>query len=301
MPKRPIIISELKRLYPEAKFAYNAVIDKPNETWFNASERTQEWNEVLKKNVIDADAVVLHLYTDAASSPERLIENLFREIDDFNTFTAKVFPDQKVWVTEYNIKCDKTNDGYFRNAYAGQWIHGMHSLVMTLELMLLPQVDLLCFHDIAAEVPAATIYAKTTQIPLSQGSSEYVTASGTTLSASGHAFTLLGYAMKNASALSKLSSSSDEKVQGTINAIQGYLFHKGDQPSKALLVNFSDKARSIDTRIHQGKAAVSQRQYAASSLVSVINSEEALTRTETSLTEPETTLPPYSITVLTYQ
>ena len=291
-------ITEIKKLYPDVKIAYNAVVDEPKQTWFNSSPRTVEWNSVMKAANMGADAVVIHLYSENSSTPEGLIANSLSKVATFNDFTASTWPGMRIWVTEYNVKCDKLDNGDYRNAFAGQWVHGLNSAIYTAELMLSPQVDLLCFHDIAADVPAAVIFAQNGDIPTSQSGGGRVPVSAMTFSASGYAFTMLGYAAQGATQIAKLSASPAQTV-GAIDALFGYLFTGSNR--RALLVNLSAESRAIDSRIPAGSgAAVSSIQYSAPALTTVVNSADKLTRAEVALTGNKVTLPPYSITVLSY-
>jgi len=203
-----------------------------------------------------------------------------------------------MWVTEYNVKCDKTNGTDYRNAYVGQWVHGLNSAIYTAELMLSPQVDLLCFHDIAADVPAAVIFAQDDVLPTSQSGGGTVPVSAMTFSASGYAFTMLGYAAQGATGIAKFSASPAQRT-GAIDAIFAYLFTGSNK--RALLVNVSADSKAVDSRMPAGsQAAVSMMQYGAPSLTTVVNSADKLTKTESALTGNKVTLPPYSITVLSY-
>ena len=293
-------ITTLKKLYPEARFAYNAVIDKPKELWFNSSARTTGWNEVMKKSDIGADAVILHLYTSNASSPEGVIENSIREIHEFDTFTKEVFPDTKIWVTEYNIKCDMIDaeQTIYRNAFAGQWIHGMNSVVMTAELLMLPQIELLCFHDIAAGVPSAVVFASETQIPVSQGSKTYKQADAVTFSASGYAFSLLGYAMEGANRISRVTPNTSIKTNG-IEALQGWLFTGENR--RVLLINFSAKGQVISDTLAGGNSHAQKiTQYSARQLTSVINRAAELKMSQSTPQNGKFLLQPYSIAVIDF-
>lgn len=290
-----LYVTKLKQLYPEALFAYNAVIDKPDELWFNSSTRTVSWNETMKNADIGADAVILHLYTGSASSPEALIDNTIKEINDFNEFTKNVFPDTDIWVTEYNIKCDMKDKNSYRNAYAGQWIHGINSVLMTAELIMLPQVSLLCFHDIAAGVPSAVVFAEDAQIPVSQGSSSYKTAKALSFSASGYAFTLLGYAMDNANEICRISIEDNDSDDN----VYGWLF-KGKN-NRMLVINLSSDIKVVPSEIPDiSSKADSIIQYSATSLTDVIYQDTSLKKTETKISEKFFSIEPYSIAVISF-
>lgn len=289
-----LYIRTLKQLYPDALFAYNAVIDKPDELWFNSSPRTMTWNNVIKNSDIGADAVILHLYTDSASSPEALIKNTVKEIQEFDSFTQRVFPNTDIWVTEYNIKCDMKNKDSYRNAYAGQWVHGLNSVLMTTELLMLPQVELLCFHDIAAGVPSAVVFAEDTQIPVSQGSDTYKTAKALSFSASGYAFTLLGYAMDNTGSISRITVEDSEE-----DNLYGWFFT--GENNKLLLINLSSGIKVIPSEIPGfSNNAESVIQYSASNLTDVIYEDSSLKKTETIISGQYIDIEPYSISVISF-
>ncbi len=293
-------VAELKKRYPEARFAYNAVIDKPKELWFNSSPRTVGWNEVMKRAEIGADAVVLHLYTGNAATPEGLIDHTVREIGQFGRFTEEVFPDTPIWVTEYNVKCDRVGKErpVYRNAFAGQWVHGIHSVVMTAELLMLPQVELLCFHDIAAGVPSAVIFAEETEIPVSRDSDEVKKADAVTFSASGYAFSLLGYAMEGAHRIGRIEPGVSLETNGT-EALQGWIFTGENR--RLLLINLSPEKSKVAAAV-EGIVGPARRvvQYSAERLTTVINRAAALKREQGEPRDGTIVLQPYSIAVVTY-
>lgn len=295
-------VRELKAIYPDAEFAYNAVIDKPKELWFNSSPRTVEWNNVMKNSDIGADAVILHLYTSVNGSKcgEDALCRSLNEVADFKRFVEIEFPGINVWVTEYNISAAKMENGNYRNPFVGQWIHGINTLLMTTELLLIPQVELMSFHNIAAGVTAALVYEQATKIPLFQGSAESVTAQPLTFSAGGYTLSLLGSAMSGAEQVQRLITNTEGKIKcesGEIESIYGYLFE--GQHRRALIVNMSKEDRYLNPDIGEVRAKNMVQCY-AESLNTIINSRDKLINNQIEIQGDQIVLKPYSVSVLYY-
>ena len=295
-------VRELKAIYPDVKISYHGVIDKPEELWFNSSPRTVEWNTVMRNSNIGADAVTLHLYTSVNGSEkaEDVLYRSLKEIADFRKFVEEKFSGTNVWVTEYNISAAKMDNGNYRNPFVGQWIHGINSLLMTTELLLIPQVELMCIHNISAGVAAALIFEQATKIPLSQSSTESVIAQPLTFSAGGYTLSLLGSAMDGAVQVQRLVTDTESKIKcdgGDIESIYGYLFE--GQYRRALIVNMSNEDRSINTNI-AGVRAKNMVQCYAESLNTIINAEDKLISNQVDIQSDQIVIKPYSVSVLYY-
>jgi hypothetical protein len=158
----------------------------------------------------------------------------------------------------------------------------------------------MCFHNIAAGVTAALIYEQATHIPLFQGSAESVVAQPLTFSAGGYTLSLLGSAMSGAEKVTRLITERQDKIKcesGTIETIYGYLFE--GQYRRALMVNMSKEDRYIKLNM-DGKRAKTLVQCYATSLNTIINSEDKLINNQIEIHTDQLVLKPCSVSVIYY-
>jgi len=299
-------ISEIHKLYPDAKIAFQGVVDDPTAAYFKNSPRTVNWNADMKRYITSTKYLTIHDYPNIDDYPNHGTRTpagaLKITLDQYKAdmaFVAATYPGYKVWFTEYNNKTDSNNGGFRRNLYAGMWIHGIISSLSTAYLMTSPQVEITCIHDIASGITSGLVFAGDTKITVAWNDASQVTGKNLEYTASGVAHSLLGRVALGAESVQPLSVTSNPVIsteKGNIESLQGALFKQGDA-TRMFVVNASDKATTLGIANLTGISTV-ETATAASPTSFILSSADYNIDKKIRFADKTVDLPPWSITII---
>ena len=283
----------LRKEFPGIKLAINAMnYDGVNSPWLS-HPRSKSWNSELMAANAGADAAIIHIYTDnsKADDPAQSFYYTKKRIDENVTWINESLPGMPIWFTEFNIKSD-------RNRYPCSWMMALHTIFQTCEMMLIPQGDFVCYHNLTAETPIALIFNAKDAVPVKRGGDQTVEVQPLEMSASGYGYRMLGDAMVGARSLQALNfpDAPTMKVEDTtMPLVWGYAIQAAK--SEKLILNLSN----VPVTIACGAGVSSVRSASAPSLALVITSEKQITYSNpVADMNGNVTVPACSMNLITY-
>lgn len=277
-----------RKEFPEAEIALIGVNSPASWT---KRPRAREWNNIVMDNIegIECDAMTIHIYTKNnldAPTPYDMIGQTLASVDADKVLDASIDSRFGLWVTEYNFESGS-------NPFPGQWIHGLAATLMSAQLITLPRVEMICFFNLTAGLPASAIFDSDVKI---QGQ----TAPKFALSATGEGLKMLSKAQRGATSVKTVRFSENPQVstqkQGKIATLYGYLF--GGTAPKLLLINLCAEAQTVSVD-DLGFTPASFEQISSSSPETPVTGPSSLDRLSRKVdASKQILLRPYSITVV---
>lgn len=283
-----IWVNKLRKEFPEARLAMIAINNPAGWTGANR-ERSREWNKTLIENMngFDVDAFTFHNYAKnnfEDQTAEDLIAQTIQRVD-FDGIQRGIPDKYPYWVTEYNFF---TQD----NKLPGLWVTGLANVVMTAQMISTPGIELVCFHNLTASSVSSVIYDSDTKIASGAVAKKYA------LSASGQGLKVFTRAQKDAKAVNRLIFNDNPVCKSRsrdYHALYGYLFTGAD--NKVLVVNFSDKAMTIDLEGLGFMAKTAEQVWTKSLYTPIVDDKSVLSEIK-KISDKRFTLKPYSVTLI---
>jgi len=295
-------IKAIKKRYPQAEIAYQVVFGRDWEKWHINSPRSVEWNQTMFDNIRGTDRVSIHHYAKIFKQTNAL-DGLWYSMYEFLScfeFIQTTLKDKKVWFTEYNNKDGNINGdpNKSENPWGGRWIHGINTAMITCMMLDLPQVELTCIHNLAANLAAALITYNNLTIPPCPEDEMGASIKKLEFTAAGVTHVILGNALNRASKMQMLSFSNNPEIKvtnGVLMSVYGTAFD--DNGAKRLLLfNISDRSQHIDLNNYYQLSSVES--YYMDSLTEPVTGINSVSHKKSTVNKGSITLLPFSVSIV---
>ena len=290
--------AKLHQDYPAATIAVAASIPYANDN------RTKTWNAGVLGKVPGARAVTLHRYEGIidggmydGTSPEAVLSYAFTDWAEI--VKGEIEPIEKhglhAWITEFGGLIDCTSDAHL----TGTWLEGLYQSQMAIQFLSTPTVDQIDLYNISGSTGSLVFQDSSSYWDSCFGKNVSFHGAPGELTATGHAYALIGNALKQANSVypvrfPQAPSISPGAPAAAYPSLTGVALT--GQHSQWLLLNLGEKPITLSYPA-MGEGQIES--ISAAALTTLVTSERELTHTVRRFDGERFALAPYSVNSIT--